>query len=66
MVAVLLDKDKGWWPIRADWTVTGGLKKVCEATEEAADTPIMFSMLNEGRLLGSDLIIEAAELRLFN
>lgn len=66
MVAVLLLSDRGWWLIRADCTVTGGLRKVCAPTDEAADTPIMFSMLKEGLLLGSDLMIEAAVLRLFS
>lgn len=47
---------------RADWTVTGGRKKACAAPgedEEALETPMMFSILKEGLLDGSDLIMDA-------
>lgn len=44
----------------ADCTVTGGRNKVCAlAVPLLLDTPMMFSMLNEGRLEGSDLIMDA-------
>lgn len=44
----------------ADCTVTGGRNKVCALPVPLLlDTPMMFSMLNEGRLEGSDLIMDA-------
>lgn len=45
--------------------MTGGRKRVCAPPEPPPpvllllETPMMFSMLNDGRLEGSDLIIEA-------
>lgn len=57
-------KDRDCALNKADCTVTGGRRKVC-ALVELLETPIMFSMLNDGRLDGSDLIIDAV-LRLFS
>lgn len=64
MAADVRVKDRDCALSKADCTVTGGRRKVC-ALDELLETPIMFSMLKDGRLDGSDLIIDAV-LRLFS
>lgn len=64
MAADVRDKDRDCALSKADCTVTGGRRKVC-ALVELLETPIIFSMLNDGRLDGSDLMIDAV-LRLFS
>lgn len=50
-------RDKDCALSSADCAVTGGRSKVCAL--EALETPMMFSILNDGRLDGSDLIMDA-------
>lgn len=57
MAAEVRVKDRDCALSKADCTVTGGRRKVCAF--ELLETPIIFSMLNDGRLEGSDLIIDA-------
>ena len=56
--AIDVRRDRDCALSNADCAVTGGRRKVC-ALDEVLDTPMIFSILKDGLLEGSDLIMDA-------